>query len=379
MKRNHLNPTLALLAFVAIGGIAIAQTANEGRRFPYVGYLEEDGFAVTGTREMRVSLHTAPTGGTACMVYNFTAAEAVEVNEGRFQVELTEVPDVCLTQGTIYASITIDPLGDDITLQDKDGIDRVVIGAVPFAAASPELSTFIVPSDAEVLGSVLVPNNTEAALGSGGSVVIGPTGGNNIALDSNEIQARDNGAASRLDLNPAGGTTRFGGALDADGNDLRLDDGTRDHALTGVDALYDDTGVELRALTNPGDGQPIFRVLSEGGAERLRVEHNGTTSVTNDFAVTGNIDVDGNLEAGHVLYTCPTGGLGVGYGTADCSCPASAPRVLGGGGVCQGDGYIHQSRPVSASQWRVSCAYGAGYAFPKWVTSMTLICARIAD
>lgn len=60
--------------------------------------------------------------------------------------------------------------------------------------------------------------------------------------------------------------------------------------LTGGDSGgYDDEGVVLRTTDNPPSGEPIFRVLSSGGAERLRVEHSGTTSVTNDFAATGEV------------------------------------------------------------------------------------------
>ena len=67
------------------------------------------------------------------------------------------------------------------------------------------------------------------------------------------------------------------------------------HALCNDDALFADEGVTLRALTNPGDATPLFRVVSEGGAERLRVEHNGTTSVGNHLSTTGNASIGGTL------------------------------------------------------------------------------------
>ncbi|MGB0368570.1 MAG: tail fiber domain-containing protein [Flavobacteriales bacterium] len=64
--------------------------------------------------------------------------------------------------------------------------------------------------------------------------------------------------------------------------------------LTANDLSFPDAGLSVRAQLNPSDGDPIFRVLSQGGAERLRVEHNGYTSVTNDFSTSGKASI-GNI------------------------------------------------------------------------------------
>ena len=63
---------------------------------------------------------------------------------------------------------------------------------------------------------------------------------------------------------------------------------------------YPATGLTLRTHTNPASGDPIFRVLSEGGAERLRVEHEGYVSVGQQFAAlgTGNSYFLGSLGIG---------------------------------------------------------------------------------
>ena len=42
-----------------------------------------------------------------------------------------------------------------------------------------------------------------------------------------------------------------------------------------------EAGMVIWTKDNPSDSEPILRVLSEGGSERLRVEHGGTTSTTN--------------------------------------------------------------------------------------------------
>lgn len=71
------------------------------------------------------------------------------------------------------------------------------------------------------------------------------------------------------------------------------------HELSADDTTHKDTGVTLRTLTNPGSGDAIFRVLSAGGSERLRVEHNGDTTTTNALGVmraatTYNLEVAGD-------------------------------------------------------------------------------------
>jgi len=67
--------------------------------------------------------------------------------------------------------------------------------------------------------------------------------------------------------------------------------------LRASDSGYPDTGIALRALTNPNNGDPIFRILSSGGNERLRVDHNGFLSTTNSLQVTGLTE---NYFAGNV-------------------------------------------------------------------------------
>lgn len=46
-------------------------------------------------------------------------------------------------------------------------------------------------------------------------------------------------------------------------------------------------GIALRTESNPASGEPIFLVESSGGGVRLRVEHSGAVSTTNDFMKVG--------------------------------------------------------------------------------------------
>jgi hypothetical protein len=59
-----------------------------------------------------------------------------------------------------------------------------------------------------------VDGGTDAQPTGGGFIVIGPTNGVNIAIDNNEIMARNNGAKSKLFLNNNGGDVSIGGILD---------------------------------------------------------------------------------------------------------------------------------------------------------------------
>lgn len=72
--------------------------------------------------------------------------------------------------------------------------------------------------------------------------------------------------------------------------------------LTGSDASSPDEGVALRTLSNPASGEPIFRVMSSGISERLRVEHDGKLSTTNTLEVlgTGASTIGGNLAIGFI-------------------------------------------------------------------------------
>jgi hypothetical protein len=58
-----------------------------------------------------------------------------------------------------------------------------------------------------------VKGGADAKLGEGGYVVVGNTGSENIAIDTNEIMARSNGAASTLYLNADGGEVQVGAKL----------------------------------------------------------------------------------------------------------------------------------------------------------------------
>lgn len=87
------------------------------------------------------------------------------------------------------------------------------------------------------------------------------------------------------------GVTLFG-TLNARNEAMTIDMGsTSDDVWLGTSSLYDTAdGIIAQAQTNPTSGDAIFRVLSSGGSERLRVEHAGTTSTTNHLQAGGTVD-----------------------------------------------------------------------------------------
>lgn len=73
------------------------------------------------------------------------------------------------------------------------------------------------------------------------------------------------------------------------------------YTLKGSDDVSPDHGVALRAHTNPPSGEPLFRVLSSGGAERLRVEHDGDVEIDNGIVVSGSAAIAGDVSADGVV------------------------------------------------------------------------------
>jgi hypothetical protein len=211
---------LPLLVVVLVAGVAIAQTATTGRVFPYVGYLEEDGFPVDGVRYVRINLHPLAVGGTTCDVQDFPSTT---VAAGRFQVDVADVPDGCLIGGELFASVAVGAdVGSLVNLSTGVGAGRVRIGAVPFAAASAKAATLLVEDDARVGGSLTVvgntttstldvTSNTTAALDVTGNAEVGSLNAIANATVGNDLFVTQ---GARFDCNSCGSDTTFDGFSD---------------------------------------------------------------------------------------------------------------------------------------------------------------------
>lgn len=135
---------LPLLGFLIIGGAVLAQGASTASRtFPYVGYLEENGVAVSGSRDVAIDLFTAQSGGSACDSEVFSG---VAVSAGRFQVEYPDVPSTCLTAGELWITLSVGAVGGTRTTLATASGDRVRVHSLPFAMAVDKAKSFLVGS-----------------------------------------------------------------------------------------------------------------------------------------------------------------------------------------------------------------------------------------
>jgi hypothetical protein len=292
-----------------------------------VGYLEEDGFPVTGDRDVRLNLYASDGAGVACDVQYF---DGVPMNEGRFQVEVIDVPDACLIGGELFAGLAVGPVGGTlIDLSTGVGSGRVQVAAVPFAAASPKVATFLtegdadvgtnlrVRGDAQVDGVARIPFAADVEPGSGGSLIVGQTTGVNLAMDNNEVMARNNGATSSLYLNNNGGTVLTGADLDV-GDDLFVTQGAHfDCPSCGSTTTFD-------GASNWGDLTIQGRVLSTSDNLHLSPPGGRDVWISDDYRAAG-----GTTAGSAGLYV--QGDISVG-GDIDVTCTERATTCSDDGG-----------------------------------------------
>lgn len=145
-----------------------------------------------------------------------------------------------------------------------------------------------------------IRGGTDADQTGGGTLVIGPTNSTNLAIDNNELIARNNGQASTLYLNSGGGRVWVGeGGLEIKAR-MRIDHGVIQRGGSDITATSDlglysrVSGSWMRFVTNGG---PIkfYTEHGNGGAgstPRLTIESNG------DVHIQRGITMDGRLSLG---------------------------------------------------------------------------------
>ncbi len=175
-------------------------------------------------------------------------------------------------------------------------------------------NTRLGPTSGSYSTTVYGPDND----GSSAALQIAKSNGSTMYLDDNEI---DTNNTLHLQYN-SNNSIGLNGTTYLYKNAMYLQDSTStNYTLTGVDSSHDESGVELRTQSNPSSGEALFRVLSESGSERLRVEHDGTTYTSNnlesegDTTVGGDLNVNGNFSNFGLELTSVTasGNNGSGY------------------------------------------------------------------
>jgi hypothetical protein len=271
-----------LLLIALISSVALAQTLNNsGRVFPYNGYLELDGFPATDSYDFELVLFNQPTGGTACDTQNFSN---VAVNEGRFQVLLTDVPDGCFGGTQMYLETRVGPVGGALVDLAPAAGGRTLIGAVPHAAQASAFSRFY----AEVLETILVDAD---------SVVAGDVDTTSLAATTADIGTVNATTVDATTVNTTGLTVRKSGTSSTinfpaagGGNDPGFIAHVETPANTGV--LWVQTSDDWDANTD-GD-RVVF------GEQSTNTQKHYFTAAGNAYHA-GNLDVAGSITS--INYT----------------------------------------------------------------------------
>ena len=85
----------------------------------------------------------------------------------------------------------------------------------------------VIIGDGSPVAALHIADTTDIGLGGGGVFVIGPTNGQNLGMDNNEIMSRNNGSSSTLYLNHDGGDISTNGSV-VHSSDKTLKDGIKD-------------------------------------------------------------------------------------------------------------------------------------------------------
>jgi|GEM_PF-556484 len=316
---------------------------------PYDGYLMIDSAPLTGVRTIKFDLYQDATGGT--VVWTETQAVNLYNGRFSVGLgSASSLTNTILDAEKLYLAMTVietDAQGNSVEIELSG---RQAIEPAPFAAWAGNSADFKVAGDLDVdgiatIGDDLSVGGDEVELGSSNQLAlfhnssdqlyISPskafTGGVYVGNDfqtnydtqlgsssgsySTTIYGPDSDGSSQaaLQIKKSGGDTMYFDDNEIDstrtlyfqantnnnigfGGDVLFyqhmltfqDADSLEYTLTGVDDTYDESGVELRAQTNPSSGEPIFTVLSSGGAERLRVEHDGVVHTDNGLSVDGS-------------------------------------------------------------------------------------------
>lgn len=178
------------------------------------------------------------------------------------------------------------------TYTPKTPVGQLNAELVQIYAALNSIPSGYVPLDGSVAmtGNLTSPgarltSTTELTLASTGHAFqIGASSTANLAADANEIQARSNGAAAQLDLNPHGGTVTTGAGLTVAGSVTIAGNNAwhagNDGAASGLDADTVD-GAQLSAFAHERVFLGVDDLEPEDGATKVRVTNRLTINFAN--------------------------------------------------------------------------------------------------
>lgn len=290
----------------------------------YQGFLKDDtGAVITGeNHEIVFRIYDAESDGNI----EWSEFHTVTVDEGYFSVMLGLGGAVDGENGPDTADLSLASVFADserwigLTVDDDDEIEpRLKFLASPYAFTANEALTaksaesvgdgFISISGTEDTGDVLISvehdasfsgpveflADSEASLTAGTGVLrLGLESDENVILDRDEIQARDDGASSPLTLNPAGGNVVIGGVSDGSSIlELKSNKGQSTSGDEGAFRIVHSTGLQLSM-----DPNEIEATSSGSGATLyLNRRGEGTVQTGGHLVVDGNHQIEGELIA----------------------------------------------------------------------------------
>ncbi|MES2797335.1 MAG: hypothetical protein V4683_15285 [Bacteroidota bacterium] len=147
----------------------------------------------------------------------------------------------------------VNPKGLDIWTNNLKRLSILENGNIGIGTTSP-VSKFQIGTGSDV------------SLISNGFMMLGTESNLNVAFDNNEIQARNNGAASRLFMQNTGGDTQIGATTE---NNIRID------------------GTNIQAYYNGSVGELVLQGLINGGKTRIGT---GLDFATTKFHISTGVD-----------------------------------------------------------------------------------------
>lgn len=230
------------------------------------------------------------TGGSRIDSLGTLNVSSINSNNGNSPINITQSIDVNQSNGSYSAyfdnSVGIGTGGPNATDYGGGGTMLDVI-----EGNDGEIAQLNVRGDGQGTGMVYVGQSSSHGGGityNGDDTPNMPTGSDDIS-----IFRRDSGTDHEVlhwDYN--NNTAKFEGRIRMQGNnihmgnsngDIRMYDGNGTPHIFGDEDSGESDGIVLRTLGNPSNGEPIFVVESSGNAQRLRVEHAGTTSSANNM------------------------------------------------------------------------------------------------
>ena len=377
---------LAALLLAAPPRTVAAATATPPGLMSYQGFLADaNGDPLGNTAPVNYDLefrvYSAISGGTAL----WAEQQTVTVDKGRFAVLLGEGsvvgselrPGIAtifsgLTASDRYIGVTVKTLGGEIAprlrlltspysflAQKAVGIENdTLTGNVNFLSGNIGMGVAAGSDRVTVDGTISVGSGNSVSLANGLNyyLKLGAQNSGNLVFDHQELQARNNGAASKLYLNSNGGTVQLGNASSI----VAVGRTDQFHLAIENDLIQGRNGAAVASLLlNPAGGNVTIGSAAStvtvpgtlnatlGGAT-----FNGVATFNNEVAFTGGFDLTGNLV---MKPTTPQKIILNGNFSIEASGQNSASMS-----VTKDDGKVTFNRDVSVLQSTVGLGVTAG-------------------